>query len=952
MVPRGLPGRGRSVTKLTGFGLGLVLLFAISASAPVVATAAPGTPSIVDTDPDSPAKQNDPSVKGTVGGGDPVQIKLFESSDCTGDPAATGTVAEFAGAGIAVAVPEDATTVLTAIATDAAGNDSACSSPFAYTEDSTAPAAPQVTDTDPHSPGNSNSPKVKGTVGGGDPIQIKLFESSDCTGDPAATGTVAEFAGAGIAVAVPEDATTVLTAIATDAAGNDSACSSPFAYTEDSTATCDEFVSPTGSDISGNGSIASPYQTPQKLLDSLAPGDTGCFRAGTYSWSENLSVRTAGITLTPYPGEDATLKGRLRIEETADGATIEHLTLDGRNSANNLSPLIYADQVVLRENEITNYHTGICVTLDSYFSSPPPQGVVIERNRIHDCGALPSTNKHHGIYVGEARDTVIRDNWIYDNADRGIQLYPDAQRSTITGNVIDGNGEGINFAGSGDLASDDNIVQGNIISNSNLRWNAEDGTNGPVPDGNVLRDNCIWASNGNAAYNSNGGVQAPSRNFTVSGNLITASGFVNAAAGDFHLQWGSACLAKYTGTMSLPVGPPPPPRTLTVQVDGTGTGTVTGPGIACPGDCTETYTSGQQVTLTATPSGGSSLGGWGGACSGTGGSCQLTMNADKQVSASFNPPPPRTLTVQKQGTGTGTVTGPGIACPGDCTETYTSGQQVTLTATPSGGSSLGGWGGACSGTGGSCQLTMDADKQVSASFNPPPPRTLTVQKQGTGTGSITGPGIACPGDCTETYTSGQQVTLTATPSGGSSLGGWGGACSGTGGSCQLTMDADKQVSASFNPPPAHELVHPAPEHRPRLRLAPDRSELGLGRPRRQPPAAHGSQRARLHPAVRQGPGDHGGLRDQGPERRRAQGRDGVLLREQPTAGTPELQLDARWGGATRATYTLSTGQAFAWRSLSVSPTNQAAVDDLNLRLTALGGTHTIVTAVYIKLDLS
>jgi hypothetical protein len=69
-------------------------------------------------------------------------------------------------------------------------------------------------------------------------------------------------------------------------------------------------------------------------------------------------------------------------------------------------------------------------------------------------------------------------------------------------------------------------------------------------------------------------------------------------------------------------------------------------------------------------------------------------------------------------------------------------------------------------------------------------------------------------------------------------------------------------------------------------------------------------------------------------------------------GDTKLQLDARWGGATRATYTLSTGQAFAWRSLSVSPTNQAAVDDLNLRLTALGGTHTIVTAVYIKLDTS
>ena len=46
-------------------------------------------------------------------------------------------------------------------------------------------------------------------------------------------------------------------------------------------------------------------------------------------------------------------------------------------------------------------------------------------------------------------DTIVRDNWIYDNTDRGIQLYPDADGSTITGNVIDSNGEGIVFAGEG-----------------------------------------------------------------------------------------------------------------------------------------------------------------------------------------------------------------------------------------------------------------------------------------------------------------------------------------------------------------------------------------------------------------------------------------------------------------------------------------------------------------------
>ena len=82
---------------------------------------------------------------------------------------------------------------------------------------------------------------------------------------------------------------------------------------------------------------------------------------------------------------------------------------------------------MLRDNDITNHHTAICVHLARYSDGPVPRDVVIERNRIHDCGELPATNLDHGIYVARPTTTMIRDNWIYDNADRGVQLYPDAQ---------------------------------------------------------------------------------------------------------------------------------------------------------------------------------------------------------------------------------------------------------------------------------------------------------------------------------------------------------------------------------------------------------------------------------------------------------------------------------------------------------------------------------------------
>lgn len=81
-------------------------------------------------------------------------------------------------------------------------------------------------------------------------------------------------------------------------------------------------------------------------------------------------------------------------------------------------------------------------------------------------------------------------------------------------------------------------------------------------------------------------------------------------------------------------------------------------------------------------------------------------------------------------------------------------------------------------------------------------RTLTVATAGTGTGSITGTGINCPGDCTEAITG--SVVLTATPTGGSSIASWsGGGCSGTGTTCTVNMTADQSVTVTFNPPPSY-----------------------------------------------------------------------------------------------------------------------------------------------------
>ena len=83
-----------------------------------------------------------------------------------------------------------------------------------------------------------------------------------------------------------------------------------------------------------------------------------------------------------------------------------------------------------------------------------------------------------------------------------------------------------------------------------------------------------------------------------------------------------------------------------------------------------------------------------------------------------------------------------------------------------------------------------------------PPKTLTVDKAGGGTGTVTSDpaGINCGADCTENYVKYTVVTLTAHPGPKSYLASWSGDCAGTGITTAVTMDSDKTCIATFGYP--------------------------------------------------------------------------------------------------------------------------------------------------------
>jgi hypothetical protein len=273
-----------------------------------------------------------------------------------------------------------------------------------------------------------------------------------------------------------------------------------------------------------------------------------------------------------------------------------------------------------------------------------------------------------------------------------------------------------------------------------------------------------------------------------------------------------------------------------VVLEGTAYGTVTDnlgqinctntAGQGTTGTCNTTYPSGTQVILTQVANPGSVFATWGTAigdasCPGVTATCAFTMDEQEEITATFNNGAVNfTLSVFPAGTATGggTVTGAGsISCTlngantptGTCSATVASGSIETLSALPNQTSNFTSWSGPCTvpaGQPAKCVVTMSQNQQVMPLFTTQA-SSFTVALTGLGTVSSTStptvtPEIDCanpapPSACSTNFTSGTQVTLTATPATGYSFTNWtAGPCAGATNPCVFTVSSTSRTSAT------------------------------------------------------------------------------------------------------------------------------------------------------------
>jgi len=193
------------------------------------------------------------------------------------------------------------------------------------------PDPPTLTATNPPSPANDNSPEIAGTAESGS--TVRLYTTPDCTGAPAATGTAATFAAAGLTATVSDNTSTTFRATATDGANNTSTCSTGLAYTEDSTPP----VIPGPEPVNGESAVVAPVSGVIRIkvpgrgyesLSSLKEIPVGSLVDATRG-GVRLEAETAG---GPDDNQSAVFRGGVFRFLQPEGRTQVTLVLAGGNN--------------------------------------------------------------------------------------------------------------------------------------------------------------------------------------------------------------------------------------------------------------------------------------------------------------------------------------------------------------------------------------------------------------------------------------------------------------------------------------------------------------------------------------------------------------------------------------------------------------------------------------------
>ncbi len=321
----------------------------------------------------------------------------------------------------------------------------------------------------------------------------------------------------------------------------------------------DYYVSNQGDDANP-GTLSSPFRTLARGVSGLKPGDTLLVRAGTYVGSSQLRHIPSGeswerpVTINAFPGERPVIVPEPRQTVMYITGTqyvvINGLLIDAKGGHDGIKITyvtggMQAQHIRIQNCEVKNAsNQGLLVA---------GEGNEFINLDVHDNG---TTGLHHGIYLSADRNLIDGGKY-YRNAGWGVHVYPKAT-NTIVRNVrsFDNRGAGIGLVWGANNRAYNNLVYGNgsgihlsgdsprcynntIYGNRGEGLSIANAQNGPRGTRKADVRNNIMFRNGSGIRD-----YAVGTGTVLSNNLEDDPRFVDAAAGDFRLQAGSAAINK------------------------------------------------------------------------------------------------------------------------------------------------------------------------------------------------------------------------------------------------------------------------------------------------------------------------------------------------------------------------------------------------------------------------
>lgn len=206
------------------------------------------------------------------------------------------------------------------------------------------------------------------------------------------------------------------------------------------------FVSTTGSDATGDGSIENPFLTPVKAVSFADPdGETITFREGSYPVTDEIRIYKPNMVFRSHPNEWAKLVAPINdngvqqilwFKEPSIGGKVQRLELVGG--------YLYTIKFENAWSQIDSIHVNRNYLVeDSYLHdsgrdlikiAPGIDNVVIRRNHFARSGQRDSGNAD-GIDNVNGNNLVVQDNFFEDIATSVLYAKGGAKNALIERNV-------------------------------------------------------------------------------------------------------------------------------------------------------------------------------------------------------------------------------------------------------------------------------------------------------------------------------------------------------------------------------------------------------------------------------------------------------------------------------------------------------------------------------------